>query len=394
MDTVQQLASFIKLHPGFTYGAVVVVAVLASPFLQALVGRVALRLAIHTESVVGDLFVDALRPFRFVHALPVGLAFFLAQLAEPYTYQARLVSGLLLIILVIDTVIKLLSGTAAVIRHKSGDKGVSSTGYIDLLKILIVIVGIAFAASITIETDIVPLLGGLGAATAVLGFIFKDTLHAIFASMKIASWNLIREGDWIAVPDFNADGTVEHIGLYDIKVRNWDLTTALIPTHQVLEVANTNFASMQRDARARRIQEKLLIDIETVRLCDRPLLEKLGQIELISDLVADKLEALGELDDPSGDPRCAASVSTNYELFRTYVDRYLRSRDDLHQKQNFILVRTLAPTRHGLPLDIFAFTRQTDLVDFSNVQTSIFNHLVAMVALFDLRFYQTHELSR
>jgi miniconductance mechanosensitive channel len=259
------------------------------------------------------------------------------------------------------------------------------------LKILIVIVGIAFAASITIDTDIVPLLGGLGAATAVLGFIFKDTLHAIFASMKIASWNLIREGDWIAVPNFNADGIVEHIGLYDIKVRNWDLTTALIPTHQVLEVANTNFASMQRDARARRIQEKLLIDIETIRLCDRPLLEKLGQIELISDLVTDKLEALGELDDPSGDPRCAASVSTNYELFRTYVDRYLRSRDDLHQKQNFILVRTLAPTRHGLPLDIFAFTRQTNLVDFSNVQTSIFNHLIAMVALFDLRLYQSHQ---
>ena len=388
---MEPLTSFIELHPGLTYGAVVVVAVVASPFLQALVGRAALRLAIRTETVVDDLFIDALRPFRFVYALPVGLAFFLAQLAEPYTYQARLVSGLLLIILVIDTVIKLLSGTAAVIRHKSGDKGVSSTGYIDLLKILIVIVGIAFAASITIETDIVPLLGGLGAATAVLGFIFKDTLHAIFASMKIASWNLIREGDWIAVPNFNADGIVEHIGLYDIKVRNWDLTTALIPTHQVLEVANTNFASMQRDARARRIQEKLLIDIESIRLCDRPLLEKLGQIELISDLVADKLEALGELDDPSGDPRCAASVSTNYELFRTYVDSYLRSRDDLHQKQNFILVRTLAPTRHGLPLDIFAFTRQTDLVDFSNVQTSIFNHLVAMVALFDLRLYQTHQ---
>jgi miniconductance mechanosensitive channel len=390
LDTVQQLASFIELHPGFTYGAVIVVAVLASPFLQTLFGRVALRLAIHTESVIDDLFVDALRPFRFVYALPVGLAFFLAQLADPYTYEARLVSGLLLIVLAIETVIKFLSGTAAVIRHKSGDKGVSSIGYIDLLKILIVIVGIAFAASITIETDIVPLLGGLGAATAVLGFIFKDTLHAIVASMKIASWNLIREGDWIAVPNFNADGVVEHIGLYEIKVRNWDLTTALIPTHQVLEVANTNFASMQRDARARRIHEKFRIDIETVRPCNRSLLERLRQIDLISDLVTAKLEALGELDDPSGDPERAALISTNYELFKTYVDRYLRSRDDLHQKQNFILVRTLAPTHHGLPLEIFAFTRQTSFVDFSNVQTSIFDHLLAMVALFDLRLYQTH----
>ena len=156
----------------------------------------------------------------------------------------------------------------------------------------------------------------------------------------------------------------------------------------VLEVATTTNYRRQKEKRARRIQEKLLINIETIRFCDRPLLEKLGQMELTSDLAADKLEALGKLDDPNGDPRCATSVSTNYELFSTYVDRYLRSRDDLHQKQNFILVRTLAPTRHGLPLDIFAFTRQTDLVDFSNVQTSIFNHLVAMVALFDLRLYQ------
>lgn len=379
-----------KLYPRETYFAVVVVAMVASPFLYNLFGRLAFWIAIRTESVVVDLLIDALRPFRFVYALPVGLAFYLAHLTGPYAYAARLVSGLLLIYFVVETTIKLLGGVAAIIRHKSGAKGVSSTGYIDLLKILVIIVGIAFAASISVETDIVTLLGGLGAATAVLGFIFKDTLHAIFSSMKIASWNLIREGDWISIPSFNADGSVEHIGLYDIKVRNWDLTTSLVPTHKVLEVANTNFASMQEEARARRIQEKFLIDIETIRICDRPLLEKLSQIDLISDLVADKLETLGDVNDPTVDAGCVASVSTNYELFKTYIERYLRTRDDVHQKQNFILIRTLAPTHHGLPIDIFAFTRETDLIGFSNIQTSIFNHFIAMIVLFDLRLYQTH----
>lgn len=376
------MTDFIDLNLGLFFIVIVVVAVVASPFLQALVGRAALRLAIRTETVGDDLFIDAMRPFRIVYALPVCLAFFLAQFAEPYTYEARLLSGLLLIVLVIDTIIKLLSGTAAVILHKSGHKGVCSTVYIDLLKILVVIVGIAFAASIAIETDIVTLLGGLGAATAVLGFIFKDTLHAIFASMKIASRNLIREGDWIAVPNFNAAGIVEHIGLYDMKVRNWDLTTTLIPTHQVLEVANINYRNVKKEARARRIQEKFLFDIETIRLCDRPLLKKLAQRELISDLVAERMEVLGELENPTTNPQCIA---------RAYVDRYLRARDELHQKQNFILVRTLAPTRHGLPLDSFVFTRQTSLIDFSNIQTSIFNHLVATIAVFDLRLYQAHK---
>ena len=377
-------------YPLEVYIGIVVVAMVASPFLHAIFGRVAFRIVIRTENVIDDLLIDALRPFRFVYALPVGLAFFLAHMASPFEYEIRLVSGLLLVCFVVDTAIKLLNGVAAIIRHKSGTKGASSTGYIDILKILVILASVAFVAAISIDTDIVTLLGGLGAATAVLGFIFKDTLHAIFASMKIASWNLIREGDWISVPSYNADGPVEHIGLYDIKVRNWDLTTSLIPTHKVLEVANTNFASMQTEARARRIQEKFLIDIETIRLCDRPLLEKLSQVDLISDLVAEKLEILGDLDDPTVNAGCVASVSTNYELFKTYVERYLQTRDDVHQKQNFILIRTLAPTHHGLPLDIFAFTRETDLVGFSNIQTSIFNHFIAMIVLFDLRLYQTH----
>ncbi len=391
MDTVQRIASFAELHSGFTYGVLVFVAVLVSPFLQALVGRVAFRIAIHTETVVDDLFVDALRPFRFVHALPAGLAFFLAQLANPYTYEARLVSGLFLIALAVDTVIKLLSGTAAVVRHKSGDRGASSTGYIDILKIVVVILGIAFAISITVETDLLTLVGGLGALTAVLMFVFKDTLHSILASLKIASWGLIREGDWIAVPSFAADGVVVSIGLYDIKVRNWDLTTSLIPTYKILEVANTNYSAMQMDSRARRIQEKFLIDIESIKICDRSLLENLSKVEIIADIVAEKLEVLSQYDNPAEDPQCVASVLTNCELFRVYVERYLSTRDDVHQKQNYIMVRTLAPTRHGLPLDIFAFTRKTGLVDFSIIQTSIFNHLIAMIGLFELELYQTHQ---
>ena len=380
----------IKLYPREIYFVVVVIAMVASPFLYNLFGRIAFRIAIRTDSIIIDLLIDSLRPFRFVYALPFGFAFYLAHLISPYTYTARLVSVLFLVYFIVETAIKLLSGIAAIIRHKSGAEGVSSTGYIDILKILVILAGIAFVASISIDTDILTLLGGLGAAAAVVGFIFKDTLHSIFASMKIASWNLIREGEWISVPSYNADGKVEHIGLYDIKVRNWDLTTSLIPTHKVLEVANTNFASMQVEARARRIQEKFLIDIETIRICDRPLLEKLSQIDLISDIVVEKLDNLGDLDDPTVNAGCVASVSTNYELFKNYVERYLQTRDDVHQKQNFILVRTLAPTHHGLPLDIFAFTRETDLVGFSNIQTSIFNHFIAIIVLFDLRLYQTH----
>lgn len=371
-----------------SFFVVVAIALVASPFLQRLIGRTAIRIAIRTETVIDDLIVDALRPYRFVYAIPTALAYFLADWLAPYAYEVRLLSGLILIFLAVETAIKVMNAVAAVIRHKSGAKGVSSTGYIDILKILTVLVGVVAAGTVVVDTDLITLIGGVGAATAVLGLIFKDSLHSIFASIKIASWNLIREGDWLVVPDFGADGTVEHIGLYDIKVRNWDLTTVLVPTHSVLEVANTNFTSMQ-DTKARRLYETFSFDVGSVRVCDRALLERLKDIPLISDLISEKIEALGESDDPGSDPELAPVITTNFEIFSEYVERYLGSREDVHQKRHFIMVRTTAPTHHGVPMEIFAFLREVNLVPFSRVQTSIFNHLLAMIAVFDLRLHQS-----
>lgn len=388
---MQELIQLIGQHPKISYAAVVLATLLLSPLLQKLIGRIAFKIAIQSASVIDDLIVDALRPFRFVYVLPAGLAFFLAPWIEPYAYEAHLLSGLLLIVLAVESIIKILSGIAAVIRQKSGATGASSIGYIDLLKLLAVITGLGFAISITVETDFITLLSGLGALTAVLMFIFRDTLLSIQSSLRIASWNLIREGDWISVPSFQADGTVESIGLYDIKVRNWDLTTSLVPTNKVLDVATINFRPMQKEHRARRIQEKLLIDLGSIRLCDQAMLEKLGKVELIADVVSQRAEMLGQTGDAENNPQRAAEVLTNFELYRIYIDRYLRSLSDLHQKRNFILVRALAPTRHGIPIDIFAFVRKTDLIGFSEVQTRIFSHLIAMAGFFDLRFYQTGE---
>lgn len=364
------------------------IALAASPFLQRLIGRVAFRIAIRTETVIDDLIVDALRPFRFVYAIPTALAYFLADWLAPYAYEVRVLSGLVSIFLAVETALKVMSALASIIRHRSGAKGVSSTGYIDILKILTVLVGIVAAGSVVVDTDLITLIGGVGAATAVLGLIFKDSLHSIFASIKIASWNLIREGDWLVVPSFGADGTVEHIGLYDIKVRNWDLTTVLVPTHSVLEVANANYTSMQ-DTRARRLFETFSFDVGSVRVCDRALLERLQGVPLISDIVAEKIEALGDSDEPGTDARLAPVITTNFEIFCAYVDRYLRSREDIHQKRHYIMIRTTAPTHHGIPMEIFAFLREVSLVPFSKIQTDIFNHLLAMIGVFDLRLHQS-----
>ena len=392
MSTVWEILATIRgaieAYPLPAYLILIGITVLVSPLLRLIVGRVALRLAIYTKIVADDLMVDALRPFRFVYALPVALGFFLAPMVAPYTYEARLVSGLLFITLVVDTVIKVLSGIGAVARQRFGGTRVNIAAYVDLLKIGAVILGITVAVTITTETEFWKLLSGFGAFTALLMFIFKDTLLSIIASLQIASWDHIREGDWISVPNFGADGTVTRIGLYDIRVKNWDLSTICIPTHVALGAGCKNYRSMS-EARARRIKRALNIDLRTIQFCDRKLLLKLGRITLISDLVAEKVKALGKVDHSQLDSSSDAEAVTNLELFRAYVERYLRSRTDLHQKRMFIVVRDLAPTEYGLPLEIWAFTRNTDWADYEAVQASIFSHLIGMIGSFDLRLYQS-----
>jgi miniconductance mechanosensitive channel len=121
------------------------------------------------------------------------------------------------------------------------------------------------------------------------------------------------------------------------------------------------------------------------------MLERLKKIPLIEGAVTEKLSALGDRDSPENQPDLVASIGTNFELYAKYVDQYLRSRKDLNVKQRFVLVRTLAPTKYGIPLDIFAFVRKTDLIGFSNVQTDIFNHLISLVEVFDLQLFQARE---
>lgn len=387
-ETWEKLQRVLEAYPMTTYLSLIGIAVLVSPVLRLVVGRAALRFAILTSNVADDLIVDALRPFRFVFFVPIATGLFLAPMAAPYAYEARNFFGLLFILLAVDTIIKVLNGVGAATRQKLDGTRVNIAALLDLSKVAVVIAGITTAIAFTSETTFWSLLGGIGAITAVLMFIFKDTLLCIIASMQIASWDHVREGDWIEVPNFSANGIVQRIGLYDIKVLNWDLSTSLIPTYAVLGTGCKNYRSMN-EAKARRIKRALRIDIGTIKFCERKLLQKLQKFSLISDLVAEKTGVVLKANLVQPESLNEDGVVTNLDLFRAYVERYLRSRTDLHQKRMYIIVMDLEPTSHGLPLEIVAFTRNTDRATFEAIQSDIFSHLIAMAGIFELGLYQS-----
>jgi miniconductance mechanosensitive channel len=145
---------------------------------------------------------------------------------------------------------------------------------------------------------------------------------------------------------------------------------------------------MQNEAKARQLVAKLMFDLDSVRLCDQDLLNRLKEVSLVSDIAAEKLKSISDHSVAATDPEAAPDTTTNYDLFRIYVERYLRQRSDLHQKRYYILVRTLEPEAYGLPMQIFAYTRETGLIDFSNTQSSTLSHLIVMARIFGLNLFQ------
>jgi len=308
-------------------------------------------------------------------------------MAQPYTYTAKVVCGLLFIVLVIDTAAKLLNGLGAILRHKAGGSGISYTGMIDVAKLGIVLLGIAVIIAIFFETSPLALLSGIGAFTAVLMLVFKDTVLSIVASLQNTSWGYFREGDWIAAPEFGADGLIESIGLYEVMVRNWDLTTSLIPTYKVLNVTTKNYRSMW-DSQARQIRRALHIDMDTIRFCDRPLLERLAKINSLSEEATQQLDFIKEEETAQKDSSSSFKRKTNLDMFRLYADSYLRQHSGIHDRKHLVLVRYLAPSPEGLPVEIWAFTKKFDLPGYEATQTSVFGHLISVLGLFDLKAFQ------
>lgn len=380
---MQFISNFIDTYSLSSYLIIVFISTLISFPLRILVGRILFKITLSTDYVIDDYLVDALRPFRFVFVIPVGVGFFLSDLAAPHTYIAKVTCGLLFIGCVIDTLSKLLNGLGEILRHNAGTTSSSYAGMIDIAKLIIFMIGIAVIIAIFFETSPLALISGIGAFTAVLMLVFKDTVLSIVASIQNATWDYFREGDWIESPDFGADGIIERIGLYGVKLRNWDYTTSLIPTHRILNVRTKNYRSMQ-EKRARQIARSIYIDMDSIHFCKKQMLESLKDLESISEEVERQLVIMDDVDSEN----TLMNKKTNLDLFRLYTEKYLHKHSGIHHKKHLVLVRDRAPSPEGMPMQIWAYTNKVDIVGYEAIQSNVFNHLVAIMHLFELKVFQ------
>ncbi|HEX5829707.1 MAG TPA: mechanosensitive ion channel domain-containing protein [Gemmatimonadaceae bacterium] len=261
--------------------------------------------------------------------------------------------------------------------------------YVQLAKVFVYLVAAVFIVARLADQSPWYFVSGLGAMMAIILLIFRDTLLSLVASVQLTNNDLIRVGDWIEMPQFGADGDVVDIALNAVKVQNWDRTITVIPTHKFLEHSFRNWRGMFEGG-GRRIKRAIHIDIATIRFLTDEEIERFGRFALLREYVATKLAELRAHNARwAGDPDAIVNARrlTNVGTLRAYIIAYLRSHPSIRQDTTF-LVRQLAPTPEGLPLELYVFTTDTRWAHYEGIQADVFDHLLAMVEEFGLSVYQ------
>ncbi|RLD90885.1 MAG: mechanosensitive ion channel family protein [Bacteroidetes bacterium] len=261
--------------------------------------------------------------------------------------------------------------------------------FVQVIKIISYIVGGLVVISIFIDKDISTLLLSLGTMSAVLMLIFRDPILGFIGGLQLTFNEMVRIGDWISVPKYDADGVVLEITLTVVKVQNWDKTISMVPTYALVSNSFQNWRGMEESG-GRRIKRSINIDMDSVKFCTPEMLVSYRKIQILQPYL-DKKEK--EIENYNKKNKIDPSVfvngrrQTNLGVFRAYLKAYLKLREDINQNMTF-LVRHLQPTEKGLPIEVYVFTKTTEWADYENVQADIFDHILAAIPQFGLKVYQ------
>ncbi len=367
------------------YG-IVAIAVL-SAFLSYFITRYLIldlfiiRLLRKTNTQIDDILIDKGFFNRLSYVVPLVVFYYFKVI--PNQYESALFA-----IIILFALNSLISAIGEIYFRSKYASRVNIKSYIQILKLIVNLLGIIVIIAFLLNKSPLYLLSGLGALTAVLMLIFKDTILSFVSSIQITSNNLFKVGDWVEAPQFGADGDVIDIALHTIKIQNWDKTISIIPTNKLVDSSFKNWKGMSESG-GRRIKRAIHIDLNSIKFCDKRMIEKFRKIDIISDYINDKFS---EIESHNSSKKVEESdlngrALTNIGTYRIYVQNYLRKNSNLHQDMTF-LVRQLSPTKDGLPLEIYVFSKNTDWIQYESIQSDIFDHLIASVGEFELTLFQ------
>ena len=401
IQTIQKSLGVETLYAEYAYVGLALLAILMIGWLANLLVKrfllgVVRSIAKKTRTKLSEYLLEESFFLRLSHLAP---AFVIGALSDLVFSSYPVVAGLIEVLInlylvaialwvldaIIDTFYMLYEGSA--FSTKLPLKGICQA-----IKIVVNVTGVIFILSILLDKSPLYFFSGLGALTAVLLLVFKDVILGLVAGIQLAANNMVRKGDWVEMPKYGADGDVIDVALTTVKIQNWDKTITTIPAHALVSDAFKNWRGMSESG-GRRIKRSINLDLSSVRFLKESEIAELESIDLLKKYLSEKRTEIGEEGMQVEEHGLAAPLLngrnlTNSGTFRAYCIEYLRAHPSIHQQGMTFLVRQLAPTEKGLPIEIYVFVNDVRWVHYEGIQSDVFDHLLACLPVFGLRAFQ------
>ncbi|MGB0897920.1 MAG: mechanosensitive ion channel family protein [Psychrobium sp.] len=284
----------------------------------------------------------------------------------------------------------LLDVTLDVARERGLNKKLPIKSINQLIKLFVFLVVAVISISTVLGKSPLYFLSGLGAMTAVVLLVFKDTILGFVAGVQLAANQMVSRGDWIEMPKYGADGEVLEVALTTVQVQNWDKTITMIPTYALISDSFKNWRGMEQ-AGGRRIKRSIRLDVNSIGFMDQSLIEHLQKIDSISDYLVEKQNEINEQNQQlASDLTVNANGRklTNVGTFRAYLEYYLQNHPMVSQEMTLI-VRQLSADENGLPIELYLFCTDIRWAAYEAIQADLFDHIYAVLPEFNLRAFQS-----
>ena len=331
---------------------------------------------------------------RIAHLAPAIVIYATASIPfEGYDGLIKFINGLALIYIIIMVILAIdafLNAALAIYTTYEVSNRIPIKGFIQVFKIIIYFTSAIFIISILLNKTPMYLFSSLGALTAILMFIFKDAILGFVAGIQLSANRMVSNGDWIEMPKYGANGDIIEIALTTVKVQNWDKTITTIPTYALITDSFKNWRGMSESG-GRRIKRAIKLDMNTIKFCTEEMLERFSKIQYIStyiDKTKSKIEEKNKLKNIDDSSLVNGNRMTNIGTFRAYINAYLHNHPMVN-KDMTIITRQLAPTENGLPIEIYVFCIEQAWGNYENIQSDIFDHILAIVPEFNLQLFQS-----
>ena len=342
-----------------------------------------------TSTEFDDILLEQKVFHKLPYLIPLIFLYSLRDLVPFFQFIERFIISLIALVILL-TMNSLINAFNDLYKKSRFSEKFNIKSYTQVAKLIINSVGIIIIAALVAGKSPIYFLSGLGALTAVLILVFKDTILSFVSSVQISSNDLFKVGDWIEAPQFGADGNVVDIALHSVKVQNWDKTICVIPTSKLINSSFKNWRGMSESG-GRRIKRSIKINMKSIKFCTASMIEKFKSISLLNDYINEKITEIKKENENSSieDNNILNGRSlTNIGTFRAYIKFYLKNNPNIHEDMTF-LIRQLSPQSDGLPIEIYVFSNDTDWVNYESIQSDIFDHLLAILPEFELEIFQS-----